>query len=97
MFSAPVRSGWKPEPNSSSAATRPLTAMRPCSGPAESGDEAQQSALAGAIAADDGHAFAALHLERDILESVEDFGFGGAPGETLFDVGAQQFGPAGDG
>ncbi len=31
-FSRPVRSGWKPAPSSSSAATRPLTSTRPADG-----------------------------------------------------------------
>ena len=96
MFSAPVRSGWKPEPNSSSAATRPFDLDASLGGMAEAGDEAEQGALAGAVAADDGHAFAVLHLKGDVLERVERLvAWRRTRAEALFEVRAQQFGPAG--
>ena len=65
------------------------------SGLAQSGDETQQGALAGAVAAHDGQGFAALHLKGDVLESVEDVRTLAARlSKSFFDVGAQKFGPA---
>jgi hypothetical protein len=63
-------------------------------GPAQSADEAQQGALAGAVTANDGHGFAAFHLKRNVLESVKDVGFWPTSVKSLLDMSAQEFGPA---
>ena len=63
MFARPVYSGWKPDPSSSSAPTRPLTRDRAARGLDHAGDDLQQRRLAGAVLADHAERFAALQLE----------------------------------
>ena len=62
MFARPVYSGWKPEPSSSSAPTRPLTTTVPRVGLITAGDDLEQRRLAGAVLADDAERLAAREL-----------------------------------
>ena len=70
MFASPVYSGWKPEPSSSSAPTRPLTATRAARRLDHAGDDLQQRRLAGAVLADDAERFAARAASNDTSSSA---------------------------
>ena len=66
MFSRPVYSGWKPVPSSRIAETLPRIADAAGGLVERAGEDPQQRALAGAVAADHAHHLAAAHLEGDV-------------------------------
>ena len=71
MFARPVYSGWKPDPSSSSAPTRPLTATVPRVGLMTPATIFSSVDLPGAVLADHAERFAALQFERHVVERAK--------------------------
>ena len=84
MFARPVYSGWKPEPSSSSAPTRPPTATVPRVGSMTPATILRQRRLARAVLADHAQRFAALQLEAHAVERAKGTRRA-APGEEVPD------------
>ena len=70
-FSRPEISGWKPAPSSISAEMRPSHRHRAARRLGDAGDELQQRALAGAVAADDAERAPLRHRQRDVVQRRE--------------------------
>ena len=78
-FSRPLRSGWKPLPSSSSAATRPFIATLAAGRLKDAGHQLERGALTGAVVPDQPQAFAFADAEADVAQRPELFALRARP------------------
>ena len=71
MLSQPLASGSKPSEISNKRADAARHAARAGGRRVDAGQQLQQRALAGAVVADDAHAFALFHAQVDVLEGLD--------------------------